>query len=46
MDVYELVKFLSQNRSEVERNDATKEWTRVYGIRDPEAEKYKKQKQK
>lgn len=46
VDVYELVKFLSQNRSEVERNDATKEWTRVYGIRDPEAEKYKKQKQK
>lgn len=46
VDVYELVKFLSQNRSEVERNDATKEWTRVYGMKDPEAEKFKKQKQK
>lgn len=37
---YELVKFLSQNRSEVQRNDETKEWTRVYQIQDPAAEPY------
>lgn len=37
---YELVKFLYQRQSEVERNDATKEWTRVEGIKDPEAVKF------
>ena len=37
---YELVKFLSQNRSEVQRNDETKEWTRVYQIEDPAVEQY------
>lgn len=37
---YELVRFLSQNRSEVQRNDETKEWKRVYQIQDPLAESY------
>lgn len=37
---YELVKFLSRNRSEVQRNDETKEWTRVYQIEDPAAKQY------
>lgn len=32
---YELVRFLSGNRSEVIRNDETKEWTRVYQMQDP-----------
>ena len=32
---YELEKFLYKHRSEVQRNDKTKEWTRVYGIKDP-----------
>ncbi len=32
---YELVRFLSGNRSEVVRNDETKEWSRVYQIQDP-----------
>lgn len=32
---YELVRFLSGNRSEVIRNDETKEWSRVYEIQDP-----------
>lgn len=41
---YELVRFLSQNRSEVQRNDETKEWTRVYQIKDPAAEQYLLQK--
>lgn len=36
---YELVKFLYQNQSEVKRNDETKEWTRVYDIKDPVVEK-------
>lgn len=36
---YELEKFLYKHRSEVQRNDETKEWTRVYGIKDPVAEK-------
>lgn len=37
---YELVRFLSQNRSEVQRNDETKEWTRVYQMEDPVVEEY------
>lgn len=32
---YELVKFLYQHQSEVQRNDETKEWTRTYQIKDP-----------
>lgn len=43
---YELVRFLSQNRSEVQRNDETKEWTRVYRIKDPAAEEYLSQESK
>lgn len=35
---YELVKFLYGHRSQVQRNDETKEWTRVYQIKDPAAE--------
>ena len=35
---YELEKFLYKHRSEVQRNDETKEWTRVYGIKDPTVE--------
>ncbi len=36
---YELVRFLYQHQSEVQRNDETKEWARVYQIKDPVAEK-------
>lgn len=39
---YELVQFLYKHRSEVQRNDATKEWTRVYQIKDPEVQKYER----
>ena len=35
---FELVKFLYQHQSEVQRNDETKEWTRVYQIKDPVVE--------
>lgn len=38
---YELVKFLYKHRSEVQRNDETKEWSRVYAIKDPVAEEVK-----
>ena len=46
VDVYPLVRFLSQNRSEVVRNDANKEWYRKYRIKDPAAEEYLKSKEK
>lgn len=35
---YELEKFLYKHRSEVRRNDETKEWSRVYRIKDPAME--------
>ena len=40
---YELTRFLSQNRSEVKRDDETKEWTRVQKIKDPSAIRYIKE---
>ena len=33
---YELVKFLSMNRSQAVKVEGTKEWTRVYGTKDPQ----------
>lgn len=35
---YELVKFLYRHQSETQRNDETKEWTRIYQIKDPAVE--------
>lgn len=35
IDCYEIVKFLSQNRSETQKVEGTKEWERIYGFRDP-----------
>lgn len=40
VDAYPLIRFLSQNRSEVLRNDANKEWYRKYEIRDPAAKEF------
>lgn len=40
VSAYELVKFLSGNRSEVSRNDDTKEWDCVYQLQDPAVEEY------
>ena len=40
---YELARFLSQNRCETTKNEATKEWRRVQEMTDPLAEAYKKQ---
>lgn len=36
IDCYEIVKFLSVNRSETVKKEGTKEWTRVYQMKDPE----------
>ncbi len=38
---YELVKFLYQHQSEVQRNEKTKEWTRVNQMKDPAVENVK-----
>lgn len=35
IDCYQLVKFLYRNRSECARNDETKEWKRIYQMREP-----------
>lgn len=42
VNVYPIVRFLAQNRSEAVKDETTKEWVRVYDIRDPVAEKMKK----
>lgn len=42
IDCYQIVKFLYQNQSEVARNDETKEWNRIYGLKDPLAEAYER----
>ena len=35
IDCYEIVKFLRLNQSETVKVEGTKEWTRVYGMKDP-----------
>ena len=40
IDPYPLVRFLYRNQSTAKRDDATKEWKRIYNIKDPAAEKY------
>ncbi len=35
IDCYELSKFLYRNRSETQKNEETKEWRRVYEMKDP-----------
>ena len=35
VDCYELMKFLSINRSEAAKVEGTKEWSRVYDMKDP-----------
>lgn len=37
IDCYQIIKFLYQNRSECIRNDETKEWHRIYDMREIEA---------
>ncbi len=41
IDCYELTKFLYRNRSETVKDEETKEWNRVYDMKDPAAEEYR-----
>lgn len=45
IDCYELTKFLYKNRSEAQKNTETKEWLRVYDMKDPAVNKYLSDKQ-
>ena len=38
IDCYQIVRFLYRNRSECARDDATKEWRRIYDMREVQAE--------
>lgn len=42
IDCYEIVNFLYRNRSETEKVADSKEWVRVYDIKDPAAEDFEK----
>ncbi|WP_442871556.1 M23 family metallopeptidase [Anaerosporobacter sp.] len=42
VDCYNLVRFLYRNRSETVKDTETKEWHRIYNMKDPAAEEYKK----
>lgn len=44
IDCYELTKFLYKNRSEVAKVEDTKEWKRVYEMKDPAVESYQNEK--
>lgn len=43
IDCYALTKFLSKNRSQTEKNTETKEWYRVYNMKEENVENYTKQ---
>ncbi|WP_333563199.1 peptidoglycan DD-metalloendopeptidase family protein [Clostridium fessum] len=43
IDCYELIRFLAMNRSETVKKDGTKEWTRVYEMKDPSLEQFSTQ---
>ena len=42
IDCYQIIGFLYRNQSETARNDETKEWRRIYEMKDPAAEKYER----
>ena len=42
VDFYQLAQFLAVNQSEVVRDEATKEWDRKFGMKDPDTEEYLK----
>lgn len=46
IDCYDIIKFLYRNRSETVKNEETKEWNRVYEMKDPAVEEYLKNKDK
>ena len=41
IDCYNLTRFLYKNRSETMKNTETKEWYRIYDMKDPAVERYK-----
>lgn len=43
IDCYELIRFLAINRSETVKKDGTKEWTRVYEMKDSSLEQFSTQ---
>lgn len=44
IDCYNLTRFLYKNRSETVKNVETKEWYRIYDMKDPAVDKYKSRK--
>ena len=40
VDCYSLVRFLYKNRSETTKDESTKEWFRIYEIKDPSVQEY------
>lgn len=44
IDCYQIAGFLYRNQSETARNDETKEWRRIYLMKDPAAEAYERTK--
>ena len=46
IDCYALTKFLYKNRSTTKKNEETKEWYRVYNIKDPAVDEYLKKNKK
>ncbi|BBF41842.1 cell wall endopeptidase, family M23/M37 [Lachnospiraceae bacterium KM106-2] len=46
VDCYDLTRFLYANRCETVKDASTKEWYRIYDMRDPSAEEFKKAQQK
>ncbi len=42
IDCYQIARFLYRNQSETARNDETKEWRRIYLMKDPCAEAYER----
>ncbi len=44
IDTYQIVRFLYQNRCETARNAETKEWNRIYQMKDPVAAAYERTK--
>lgn len=46
IDCYDIIKFLYRNRSETIKNVETKEWNRIYSIKDPAIDLYIQNKEK
>ena len=42
IDCYQITNFLYQNQTEAARDDETKEWRRIYLMKDPSAEAYER----